>query len=75
MPKEFLEDGLWLANEGRNIPKRDPDFHIFFGDTVTPEWRGDVLRTMDILIDNLGGYDRWVLASYDPDESFQNREL
>ena len=75
LPKEFLEDGLWLANEGRNIPKRDPDFHIFFGDTVTPEWRGDVLRTMDILIDNFGGYDRWVLANYDGDESSQNREI
>jgi hypothetical protein len=75
LPKEFLEDGLWLANEGMNIPKRDPEFHIFFGDNVTPEWRGDALRMMDILIDNLGGYDRWVLASYDPDESFQNREL
>ena len=75
LPKEFLEDALWLANDGMNIPKRDPEFHIFFGDNVTPEWRGDVLKMMDILIANFGGYDRWVLASYDPDESFQNREL
>lgn len=75
LPNEFLENGLWLANEGRNIPKRDPEFHIFFGDTVTPEWRGDVLKMMNILIDNFGGYDRWVLASYDGDERFQNREL
>ena len=36
LPREFLEDGLWLANEGMNIPKRDPEFHIFFGDNVTP---------------------------------------
>ena len=75
LPKEFLEDALWLANDGMNIPKRDPEFHIFFGDNVTPEWRGDVLKMMDILIANFGGYDRWVLANYDPDESFQNREL
>jgi hypothetical protein len=75
LPKEFLEDGLWLANKGMNIPKRDPEFHNFFGDNVTPEWRGDALKMMDILIDNFGGYDRWVLASYDPDDSFQNREL
>ncbi|MDP4886611.1 MAG: DUF3558 domain-containing protein, partial [Aquiluna sp.] len=60
LPKEFLEDALWLANEGMNIPKRDPEFHIFFGDDVTPEWRGDALKMMDILIDNFGGYDRWV---------------
>ena len=30
LPKEFLEDALWLANDGMNIPKRDPEFHIFF---------------------------------------------
>ena len=75
MPKEFLEDALWLANDGMNIPNRDPEFHIFFGDNVTPEWLGDALKMMDILIDNFGGYDRWVLASYNPDDSFQNREL
>ena len=75
LPQDFLENGLWLANAERNIPQRKPEFHVFFGDSITSEWRGDVMSMTEILIDNLGGYDRWVHAAYEDDGNATNQAL
>jgi hypothetical protein len=75
MPSEFLENGLWLANAGRNVPNENPEFHLFFGDGITQETRADVLRMHEILVENFGGYDRWVFATYEDDPSATNQAV
>lgn len=53
------------AELGLNTPKTDPDFHLLYGDIVTPEMEAEYRQWMDILVESLGGYDRWVHAVYE----------
>ena len=75
LPKEFLDNAYLLAEAGRNVPKKNPEFHIFFGDTIPKQYQNDIKKLMDILIDVFGGYDRWVHAVYDYDVKATNKTL
>ena len=75
LPKEFLDNAYLLAEAGRNVPKKNPEFHIFFGDTISKQYQNDNKKLMDILIDVFGGYDRWVHAVYDYDVKATNETL
>ena len=76
LPKKSIEDAKYLANLGHNVPKSNPKFHILYGDIVTAEMKADYRQWMDILIENLGGYDRWVHAIYEKDSpSSQNKAV
>jgi len=68
-PCELQDAAMHLSSLGANVPKLDPEFHLLYGDAVTEEMRADYLQWMDILIETLGGYDRWVHAIYDVDSS------
>ena len=54
---------------GLNTPKRDPEFHLLYGEIVTSEMESEYRQWMDVLIDSLGGYDRWVHAVYEEGSS------
>ena len=69
LPCELQDAAMHLSSLGANVPKLDPEFHLLYGDAVTEEMRADYLQWMDILIETLGGYDRWVHAIYDVDSS------
>ena len=75
LPKAFLDNAYLLAEAGRNVPKKNPEFHIFFGDTIPKQLQNDIKKLMDILIDVFGGYDRWVHALYDYDVKATNKTL
>ena len=64
-----------VAQLGLNTPTQDPEFHLLYGDIVTPEMESEYRQWMGVLIDSLGGYDRWVHAVYEegsPDSENQS---
>jgi len=65
LPCELQNAAMYLSSLGMNVPKSDPEFHLLYGDVVTAEMRADYRQWMDILIETLGGYDRFVHAIYE----------
>jgi hypothetical protein len=76
LPCELQDAAMYLSSLGMNVPKSDPEFHLLYGDIVTTEMRADYRQWMDILIETLGGYDRWVHAIYQAgSSSAENSEV
>ena len=76
LPCELQDAAMYLSSLGMNVPKSDPEFHLLYGDIVTAEMRADYRQWMDILIETLGGYDRFVHAIYEAgSSSAENSEV
>lgn len=65
LPCWMIEEARWHVERGLNVPKRDPEFHLLYGDIVTAQMEADYRHWMGVLVDALGGYDRWVHAIYE----------
>lgn len=73
---ELQDVARQLSSLGTNVPKANPEFHLLYGEAVSEEMRADYRQWMDILIETLGGYDRWVHAIYGVDSaSAENSEV
>lgn len=76
LPCELQDAAIYLSSIGFNVPKSNPEFHLLYGDVVTAEMRADYRQWMEILIETLGGYDRWVHAIYEAgSSSAENSEV
>lgn len=76
LPSELRDAAMYLASSGLNIPKPDPEFNVLYGEIVSAEMQSDYRQWMDILIETLGGYDRWVHAIYEAGSpSSENSEI
>ncbi len=77
--QEDYEQARLYRQAGRNKPKKDPEQYILTGPSVPQEWRDDVLELHTILNSVIGGYDNYVLASYDKEDDnsaiFEKLEL
>ena len=47
LPKASLDNAYLLAEAGRNVPKKNPEFHIFFGDTIPKQYQNEIKKLMD----------------------------
>ena len=65
LPCWMIEEARSAVERGLNTPKRDPEFHLLYGDIVTPEMEAEYRHWMGILVESLGGFDRFVHAIYE----------
>jgi hypothetical protein len=65
LPCWMIEQAAWFAETGLNVPKRDPELHLLYGDIVTAEMESEYRHWMGVLVESLGGYDRFVHAIYE----------
>ena len=65
LPCLMVEEATWIVETGLNVPKRDPELHLLYGDIVTAEMEAEYRHWMGVLVDSLGGYDRFVHAIYE----------
>jgi len=50
---------------GLNNPKKNPEFCLLWSDSIPQDFREYQLEVMNMLIDYVGGYDRWVHVIYE----------
>ena len=69
----IYQNGLTGADAGLNVPKKEPKHYYFYGSSITPEFKSYVEEVYKLLIEDLGGYDNYVHAWWDP--NFDNTEV
>lgn len=67
--RDRYNQSLEMERLGRNKPKLNPVHHYLFDESISTEWREQYEEWMKIMISVFGGYDNWVHAMYDINET------
>ena len=67
--EDRYNQSLEMEKLGRNKPKSNPVHHYLFDKSISTDWREQYEEWMNIMISVFGGYDNWVHAIYDINET------